>query len=131
MGGEKPVSMEIETETVQPTQRVDNDYQEQENRDNRHVTERDDNETRNMQLITQSAPNTDQETTTSREEGPVQQEAQVRSGTTPTTTSDDDISTPKPLTETKRMKKQKVTKETGLVRDNRRSTDRQRKTQRL
>jgi hypothetical protein len=88
MGGEKPVSMEIETE--QPTQRVDNDYQEQENQGNRHVTEKDDNETRNMQLITQSAPNTDQETTTSREEGPVQQEAQVRSGTTPTTTSDDD-----------------------------------------
>jgi hypothetical protein len=95
------------------------------------VTEKDDNETRDMQLITQGAPNTDQETTKSREEGPAKYEAQVRGGTTPTTTSDKDITTPKPLTGTKRMKKQKVKKETGQVRENRRSTDRRRKTQRL
>jgi hypothetical protein len=130
MGGEKPVSMEIETEMEQPNQRVDKDHREQENRDIRHVTEEDD-ETRDMQPITQGAPNTNQETTKPREQGPVKQEAQVRGGTTPTTTSDDDITTPKPPTGTKRMKKQKVTKETGQVRDNRRSTDRQRKTQRL
>jgi hypothetical protein len=131
MGGEKPALMEIERVTEKPTQMEDNEYQEKENCEDREAMEEDVSETRITQFTTKGEHNTNQETTTTREEEPSQREAQVRDGTSPTTTSDDDIVTPKPLTGNKRMKKQKVTKEIGLVRDNRRSTDRQRKTQRL
>jgi hypothetical protein len=57
-----------------------------------------------------------------------QQDVKVRTVISSISTSDDETTTTKSQTDSKRLKKQKIIKETGLIREYRRSLGRQRKT---
>jgi hypothetical protein len=116
---EVQMSMEMEMEVERTTLREDKEGRDNKEQDNRKAREEDAIETEQAQATRPDARATDMEDMELRKEGREQQDFQVRSGVTPVTTSDDDMTTHKPMLGAKRTKKQKVTKENGQARDKR------------
>jgi hypothetical protein len=124
-----PVPMETES-TQQPSGEV-NTPQDPENQKGGETTRMDENETHSGQPHPQQADIENKVPQLPQDIAPDQQDVKVRTGISPISTSDDETAITKSQTNSKRLKKQKTMKETGQMREYRRSLDRQRKTQRM
>jgi hypothetical protein len=112
----------MDAESTQETQGEDNCPQDPQVHEAQEIQDAEDKEDDEEKPTTQCATGCEFTAPTPKQNAPAQADAQVRNGVSPTTTSDDDLTT-KPIPGNKRMKKQTQTSETGHIRDNKRSSD--------
>jgi hypothetical protein len=126
-----PIPTPMETESTQQPSRESNNPQDPENQKGGGTTRMDENATHCEQHHPQQADIENTEPQFPQETALDQQDGKVRTGISSISTSDDETTINKSQTNSKRLKKQKTMKETGQMREIRRSLDRQRKTQRM
>jgi hypothetical protein len=96
--------MAMDAESTQETQGEDNCPQDPQVHETQEIQEAEDKEADEEKPTTQCATGGEFTAPTPKENAPAQADAQVRDGVTPTTTSDDDLTTTKPIPGNKIMK---------------------------